>query len=75
MGLVKTLTKEWSIFDGDYEKSMQDIKLFNGDVITMCWPNAGYWILCQKEGNEKYYGNDIKSRDAEYVRLTHNERW
>lgn len=70
------LTKEWSKFDGDYEKSMQDIKLFNGDIITKCWPNAGYWTVCKKEGNEKYYGNDkIKVREAEFVRLTHDKDW
>ena len=76
MGLNKTLTKEWSKFDGDYEKSMQDIKLFNGDIITMCYPNAGLWNIFQEEGNEKYYGRqDLKVREAEYVRLTHNEKW
>ena len=76
MSLERTLTKEWSKFDGDYEKSMQDIKLFNGDIVTMCWPNAGYWSVAQKEGNEKYYGNDrIKVTEAEYVRLTHSKLW
>lgn len=76
MGLEKTLTKEWTKFDGDYEKSMQDIKLFNGDIIEMCWPNAGFWHVCKEEGNGSYYGRDnIKVREAEYVRLTHNENW
>jgi hypothetical protein len=75
MGLQKTLTKEWTPFNGDYEKSMQDIKLFNGDVITMCWPNAGFWMVMKKEGNEKYYKKDIKSSEAEFVRLTHAEGW
>lgn len=66
------LTKEWTRFNGDYEKEMQDIKLFNGDIITMCWPNAGYWMVVKKQGNEKYYGNDkIEVGQAEFVRLTH----
>jgi hypothetical protein len=75
MPLTKTLTKEWSPFDGDYEKSMQDIKLKNGDVIIMCWPNAGYWSVCRKEGNERYYGKDIPVTDATHVRLTHDNDW
>ncbi len=71
-----TLTKEWQLFDGNYEKEMQDIKLFNGDIITMCWPNAGYWCICDKEGNEKYYPrDDLKVKEAEFVRLTHSKRW
>lgn len=74
MGLEKTLTKEWTKFDGNYEKSVQDIKLFNGDIITMVWPNAGVWVLLKKEGNEKYHGKeDLKVRQAEFVRLTHNK--
>jgi hypothetical protein len=40
---MKELTKEWSEFDGNYEKEMQDVKLKNGDIITMCWPNAGFF--------------------------------
>jgi hypothetical protein len=69
------LTKEWQPYDGDYQKKMQDIKLKNGDVVTMCWPNAGYWNICEKEGNEKYYGKDIHHNDAAYVRITHNNDW
>jgi len=72
----KPLTKEWSKFDGNYEKSMQDIKLHNGDIVTMCWPNAGYWGVLKREGNEKYYGrSDIKVSEAEFVRLTHDNDW
>lgn len=69
------LTKEWQPYDGDYQKKMQDIKLHNGDVITMCWPNAGYWNICEKKGNEKYYGKDIPHKDAAFVRITHNNDW
>lgn len=76
MGLIKTLTKEWTKFDGDYEKSMQDIKLLNGDIIFMCWPNAGYWHICNSVRNGSYSGrDDIKVKEAEYVRLTHDENW
>jgi hypothetical protein len=75
MRLKKILTKEWSSFDGDYEKSMQDIKLKNGDIVTMCWPNAGYWHVTEKKGNEKYYGRDIPVKEAEFVRLSHDENW
>jgi hypothetical protein len=70
------LTNEWQKFDGDYQKKMQDIKLFNGDIITMCWPNAGFWMVCTSKGNGKYYGKEnIKVKEAEYVRLTIHEGW
>lgn len=71
--MEKTLTKEWTLFNGDYEKSVQDIKLFDGTVITYCWPNAGYWHVMKKDGNEKYYGNyNLKVEEAQFVRLTHD---
>ncbi len=70
------LTKEWSKYNGDYEKEMQDIKLFNGDIVTMCWPNAGFWNCCRQKGNEKYYNKfDINHKDAEFTRLTHDNKW
>lgn len=71
--MERTLTKEWTPFNGDYEKSVQDIKLFNGDIITFCWPNAGVWHVMKSKGNEKYYGKeDLKVKEAEFVRLTHD---
>jgi hypothetical protein len=73
--MERTLTKEWTKFNGDYEKSMQDIKLFNGDIIFMCWPNAGFWNVCKKEGQKKYYDKEIPVKEAEYVRLTHDEKY
>jgi len=75
------LTKEWSRFDPieGYEKEMQDIKLFNGDVVMMCWPNAGWWNVVRKNGQEKYYNlsqkERLKAEDAEFVRLTHDPEW
>jgi hypothetical protein len=76
MAFQKTLTKEWTKFNGDYEKLMQDIKLFNGDIITKCWPNSGYWFICQKKSNEKYFGKgQIKVGEVEYVRQTHYIKW
>lgn len=65
------LTRSWSRYDGDYEKSMQDIKLKNGDVVLFCWPNAGFWNVCKKEGQEQYYNKNIPHIEAEFVRLTH----
>jgi hypothetical protein len=73
--MKRTLTKEWTKFNGDYEKSMQDIKLYNGEVISMCWPNAGFWNVCKKQGQEKYYDKEIPVKEAEYVRLTHDEKY
>ncbi len=68
----RTLSKEWSSFNGDYEKSMQDIKLKNGDIVEMCWPNAGFWNVLRPG---KYYDQEIPVNEAEFVRLTHCEDW
>lgn len=70
-----TLTKEWQPYNGEYQKKMQDIKLHNGDIVTMCWPNAGFWNVCEKEGNEKYIDKEIPHREAAFVRLTHSKDW
>ena len=70
MGLEKTLTKEWSRFTGDYEKSMQDIKLHDGKVILKCWPNAGVFCCCSNNDQP-----EIPCADVAFVRLTHDKYW
>jgi hypothetical protein len=60
LALQKTLTKERTKFNGAYEKLMQDIKLFKGDMITRCQPNVRHWLIYQKEGNERYRGKNQK---------------
>ncbi len=65
------LTKEWHPFNGDYQKKMQDLKLFNGDIVFYCWPNAGEFGVLVKKNNQKYYGRPIKRSEIEFVRLTH----
>lgn len=67
------LTKEWTPYNGDYQKKVQDIKLKNGDIVFHCWPNAGFWIAMVREGNGKYYNQNIPHKDAEFVRLTHKK--
>ena len=69
------LTKNWSKYDpkAGYEKEMQDVQLKNGDIITMCWPNAGFGHCTKRIGNEKYYGKeDISVDDTAFVRLTND---
>lgn len=39
------MTTEWQIFTGDYEKTMQDIRLKDGTEYIKCWPNAGVFIV------------------------------
>ena len=68
-----SLTKEWSDYNGDYEKRMQDIMLSNGDIVYMCWPNAGLWSPFSKDHNPVYYGKRIPHKEAVKVRLTHIE--
>lgn len=67
-----TLTTEWQLYDGNYQKELQDIKLKNGDIVYHCWPNAGYWHPSQRRGNEKYYGKDIPHMEAEFVKLSND---
>lgn len=69
------LTKEWMYYTGDYEKEMQDIKLHNGTVVTMCWPNAGVWNVLEEQLNEKYNNANIPNEEVSQVRLTHTQTW
>lgn len=73
--MENSLTKEWSKYYGDYSKQMQDIKLRNGDIITMCWPNAGKWTSCEKQQLAKYEGEQIDNSEVVQVRLTHSKNW
>ncbi len=43
------LTFDFQPYDGDYQKKMQDIKLYTGEVYEMCWPNAGVWNVCDSK--------------------------
>lgn len=61
------LTQEWQLYDGDYCKAVQDIRLKNGDEVINCWPNAGTWSQL-KSG--KYYGKDINNSEVTHVRKT-----
>lgn len=65
-----TLTTDWSPFDGDYKKKMQDLQLHDGTVITKCWPNAGKF-LCFSDNDQK----DIALDQVAFVRLTHAPEW
>jgi hypothetical protein len=72
---MQQLTKEWQPYSGSYQKEAQDIMLENGDVVHCCWPNAGFWNAMRKEGNGKYYGQNIPHAKAKQVRLTHDKSW
>lgn len=41
-----TLTYEWQDYDGDYQKSLQDVILKDGTIVENVWPNAGFWMQC-----------------------------
>jgi len=58
---------EWKHFNGDYEKEMQDIKLHDGTIIEMCWPNAGLWMVCKPE-QPGYTDKGIPVNEAAFVR-------
>lgn len=58
------LTYEWQPYDGDYEKSFQDIKLKDGTEVLYCYPNAGFY-------NELYGAHRrISEEEVTHVRLT-----
>lgn len=65
------LTKEWSKFipSEGYEKEMQDIKLHDGRIVSMCWPNADIFNSCET-GSEC-----IPAEEVAFVRRTHNPKW
>jgi hypothetical protein len=62
------LTKEWSEYDGDYEKEVQDIRTKDGKEYANCWPNAGKWHLMSG-----LLGIQISDEDVTHTRLTHFE--
>lgn len=37
---MSNLTKEWSEYNHDYEKKVQDIRLKNGKEVIKCWPHT-----------------------------------
>ena len=62
------LTADWQKYDGDYEKRVQDIKLFSGIVYKECWPNAGEWIVLSLPSNPR-----IPNKEVEFVKLNKEE--
>jgi len=62
------LTKEYSEYNGDYEKKMQDIKTKDGKEYLMCWPNAGQWVVCSSNNIP-----DIPNKEVIQTRLTHTD--
>jgi hypothetical protein len=57
------LTKDWSEYDHDYEKRVQDIRLKDGREIIKCWPNAGKWCCL----------SDSKIKDTPDSEVTHTK--
>lgn len=73
--MENNLTKEFQDYTGEYSKQMQDIKLHCGTVVTMCWPNAGVWNVCEEQVNSKYNKASIPNSEVAKVRLTHSKKW
>jgi hypothetical protein len=49
--MKSTLTKDWSEYNHDYEKRVQDIRTKDGNEYIECWPNAGKWtVLTHRTG-------------------------
>lgn len=60
--------EEWMLYDGNYCKTRQDIRLKSGREIINCWPNAGFWARLSGM-NEQIPDNQIT-----HVRLTKEEK-
>jgi hypothetical protein len=61
------LTYEWSEYNHDYEKRVQDIRLKSGQEIMKCYPNAGKWC-CLSNNKQK----DIADIEVTHTRLHDN---
>lgn len=69
---METLLKsEWTEYNHDYEKKIQDIRLKNGDEVMKCYPNAGKWMCLS--ANKKYKEKDIPDSEVTHTRLTKGE--
>lgn len=58
------LTYDWQSYDGDYEKSFQDIRLKDGTEVLYCYPNAG--VYTETHGEHRR----ISEEEVTHVRLT-----
>ena len=65
---MNNLTKDWSEYNHDYKKKMQDIRLKDGKVIIKCWPNAGKWV-CLSDNRQK----DIDDSEVTNTKLNLEE--
>lgn len=62
------LTKEWSEYNHDYVKDIQDIKTKDGKEYMKCWPNAGKWHVLSQNNYPQ-----IPDSEVTHTRLTHSE--
>ena len=66
--MSKILSIDWSEYDHDYQKRVQDIRLKDGKEIIKCWPNAGKW-MCLSNNMQK----DIPDSDVTHTKLNTDE--
>lgn len=69
--MVESLTylpEEWTPFDGDYKKCMQDIELKDGTILRKCYPNAGVFVVFGTKHK------DVPVSDVKAVKK-HNITW
>lgn len=71
MGRESKLTTEWSEYNHDYEKRVQDIRLKNGNEVMECWPNAGKWYCLS--GDKRYSKKDIPDAEVTHTRLNNTD--
>lgn len=57
---AQKLTNVWQPFNGEYDKQVYAIKLFNGTVHDWAWPNAGVFNLER--------GGVVELKDVEFVK-------
>lgn len=64
------ISKDWQIYDHEYEKLCCDIRTKDGKEYMECWPNSGEWFVLNSEENEQ-----IPDSEVTHIRLTHSELW
>ena len=64
---MSKVTKDWSEYNHDYEKKVQDIRLKDGTEIFKCYPNAGKWC-CLSNNKQK----DISDSEVTHTKLNTN---
>lgn len=68
---MEKYSKEWQKYDHDYgyDKKEYDIKVYSGETVYNCYPNAGKFLSFNKATN----GHQHEEKNILEIRLSHTE--